>query len=929
LTVAATAFNPAPQAAAFKKRTLRYKLNHWEGNMRWYQRLFRRARTERQLDAELRFHLEQQIADCIAAGMTPEDARRRARLEFGGLDEVKEECRDVGVARTAETLLQDLGYGLRQLRRNPGFTAVAVLTLALGIGATTAMFSIVECVLLRPLPFPHSERLVTLGDILEGAHVGANDGGGVTAPDILAYTRYTHSFQNLGGYQQVDYELSGVGEPAQVNAARLSAGVFPALEVAPLMGRFFTQQEADHRESVAIVSYSFWQSRLHGNPRVLGAKLLLDRKPYEVIGVMPRNFEFPLVPGRLDESELWVPLSFNQQELTTGASDWAYNMVGRLKRGITASQAESDAEMGALEIMRRYPASMASLHIRAVVRSLKKETVEDARQPVEILFLATVVVLLIACANFAGLLLVRAIRRRREIALRLALGARGGVLVRHAVLESVVLSVCGGVLGLGLAAGALRVGASRLPESLPRVDEIGLDWQIALFAIALAVLTGVLCGLAPAFAASRTKVNEALKEGGPTVTSGSGEGRLRAALVVGEIAIAQVLLVASGLFLGSFEKMRAVDVGFRPDHLLTASYSLPKIRYATQVTVNEFNQELVRRLKQTPGIKPVGLTTVLPDSGGFPLTSFVVQGYVPPKGAGMDFASFAAIQANYLQTMGIRLLRGRFFNRAYGENSRLVVIVNKELAEHYWPRSNPLGNRLRFGTRTMKTRWMTIVGEVARVKQSSPDEPTKEQFYQPVEQVQESLGSLASRGALTGNAGYIVVRTAIPPSQMAPMLRATARSLDPQLPLDEVQTMERLLSESEAPRRFNTALVSVFAMVAALLAALGIYSVIAFSSALREHEMAVRLALGSQRQDILLLVLTSATKFAIIGSGLGLVGATAASGILKTFLFGVSALDPAVLALAVILVLILASVASLLPAWRAANVDPMVAVRHE
>ncbi|MGH7869172.1 MAG: ABC transporter permease, partial [Candidatus Dormibacteraceae bacterium] len=443
---------------------------------------------------------------------------------------------------------------------------------------------------------------------------------------------YTHSFQSLGGYQQVEYELSGIGEPTQVNTARLSAGVLPALKVPPLVGRFFTQRETDHHELVAVISYSLWQSRLHGDPGVLGTKLLLNRKPYEVIGVMPRKFEFPLVPGRLDTSELWVPLSFNQQNLTTGASFWGYQMVGRLKSGITVAKAESDAEIVAHGIMRRYPAFMASMHIRAVVHPLKAEIIGDARQPVEMLFLATAVVLLIACANFAGLLLVRAIRRRREIALRLALGAQRGTLILQAVLESLVLSLIGGVLGLGLAAGVLRAGASWLPESLPRIDEIAIDSKVALFAIAVAALSGIVCGFAPAFTASRTRVNEALKEGGPAVTSGSGQGRLRAALVIGEIAIAQVLLIASGLLLRSFEQMRDVNLGFRPDHLLTASYSLPKIRYATQVAINEFNHELLRRLEQVPGIKSVGLTNVLPDSGRIPLTSVVAQAYVPPKG---------------------------------------------------------------------------------------------------------------------------------------------------------------------------------------------------------------------------------------------------------------------------------------------------------
>jgi putative ABC transport system permease protein len=899
--------------------------------MRWYQRLFCRERTEKQLDAELRFHLEQQIADYVAAGMTPEEARRRARLQFGGLDQVKEECRDVGAARFVETLIQDVRYGLRQLRRNPAFFAVAVLTLAFGIGITTAMFSVVECVLLRPLPFPHSERLVTLGDILGGAPGGANGQGGVTAPDILAYTHYTHSFQSLGGYEETEYELSGIGEPSQVNAARLSAGVLPALGVRPLMGRFFTQHEVDERDLVAVTSYSFWQTRLHVEPRVLGTKILLNREPYEVIGVMPRAFEFPLEPGRLDRSELWVPLTFNQQDFTTGASFWGYQMVGRLKPRITVAKAASDAEIVAQGIMRRYPASMASLHIRAVVHPLKAEIIGDARQPVETLFLATAVVLLIACANFAGLLLVRAIRRRREIALRLALGAQGGALFFQAVLESLLLSLGGGILGLGFAAFLLRAGASRLPESvsLPRIDEIGIDWKVALFAVAVAAFSGIVCGFAPALTASRARVNEALKEGGPAATSSSGQGRLRAALVVGEIAIAQVLIVSSGLLLRSFEKMRDVDLGFQPDHLLTASYSLPKVRYATQAAVNEFNHELLWRLKQVPGIEAAGLTTVLPDSGGFPSTSIVVQGYVPAKGAGMNFASFVAIQGNYLQSMGIRLLRGRFFTAQDQENSQLVVIVNHKLAEHYWPGSDPIGRRLRVGTRTMQTRWMTVVGEVADVKLSSPDEPTREQYYQPARQVEESLGSLASPAALIGNAGYVVLRAATPPGQMINALRTTVRSLDPQLPLDEVQSMEHALSESEAPRRFNATLVSAFGFAAVLLAALGIYSVIAFSCALRSHEMAIRIALGSQRQDILRLVLMSAAKLAIVGSGLGLLGATAASGILRGFVFGVSPSDPVTLVLAVFFVLILALAASLLPAWRVARVDPMLALRHE
>jgi len=824
----------------------------------------------------------------------------------------------------------DLRIAIRHLLKSPGFTATAVLMLALGIGATTAIFSIVEGVLLRPLPFPNPERLVALSDVIQGADVGGNGEAGVTVPDIKAYTRDTHGFESLGGYRQTGYELSGIGEPVQVNAARLSAGVFPALEVAPLMGRFFTPQEDDQKEPVAVIGYSLWQNRLHGNPGVLGTKILLDRKPYVIIGVMPRDFEFPLVPGQLNSSELWVPMSFTPQETTeTAAANWNFSMVGRLKPGVTAAQAETDAERVAQETMRGYPAFMASLHIRAVVRSLHEETVEDARQLVRILFLAIVVVLLIVCANLAGLMLVRAIRRRRETAVCLALGAPAGVLLRQAILESLVLSVSGGTLGLILAAVALRVGVSWLPENLPRIHEIGLDWQVVLFAIILAILTGLVCGLAPAFAALRTSVNDSLKEGGRTGTAGGGHARLRSALVVGEIAIALVLLVASGLLLRSFEKMRAVDLGFRPDHILTASYSLPQQKYATQAALDGFNDEFLRRVRQLPGVKSVGLTSFLPATGSNSNSAFTAEGYVPPKGANINLATTVVVQGDYLQAMGIPLLAGRFFSQDDTANTQLVGIVNHKLAQHYWPGSDPIGKRLRVGTQEMQTPWITIVGEVADVKENSPDLPDKEQIYQPLRQVEKAIGSLASPTDLFGNGGYIAVRTAMPPEQMANVLRATVSSIDSQLPLDQVQSMERAVSGSEAPRRFNTALISAFAIAAVLLAALGIYSVIAFSAALRAQEMAIRIALGSQRSGILRLVFTSAAKLAIAGCVLGLLGAATASHLLNSFLFGVSPFDPLVLTLAAVFVLMLALVASLLPAQRAASINPMKALRAD
>jgi putative ABC transport system permease protein len=620
---------------------------------------------------------------------------------------------------------------------------------------------------------------------------------------------------------------------------------------------------------------------------------------------MPRNFEFPLVPGHLNNSELWIPMSFTPAELSTGGSaSWSFSMVARLKPGITPAQAQSDAERVAEETMRNYPPFMASLHIRALVRSLHEDTVEQSRQLVRTLFLAIFVVLLIACANLAGLLLVRAIRQRRETAVRLALGASAGALLRQAILESLVLSITGGLFGVALAASVMRVGVNWLPETLPRIREIGLDWPVVLFAIVLAVATGILCGLAPAFAALRTSVNETLKEGGRTGTPGSGHARLRSALVIGEIAVALVLLVASGLLLRSFEKMRAVDLGFRPDHILAASYSLPRKEYATQASVNEFNDELIRRLQQVPGVRFAGITSFLPASSNNSNIAFVPEGYVAPKGANMNLATWAIVHGNYLQVMAIPLLSGRFFTSADKEDAQLVTIVNHKLAEHYWPGADPIGKRLRLGTPETQTPWLTVVGEVADIKEASPDVPAKEQTYQPVEQFEKALGTLATPTDLNGNGGFITVRTAIPPEHMENALRATARSIDPQLALDQVQSMERAVFESEGPRRFNTALISIFALAALLLAALGIYSVIAFSAALRMQEMAIRVAMGSQRSKILALVLTSAIKLAVVGCGLGLIGAAAASYLLRSFLFGVTPFDPLVLAQAALAVLL-------------------------
>src|SRR5580765_6618681 len=635
--------------------------------------LFVNSKVEAELAREITAHVAFLEEEYLRQGLTPEEARRASRLAYGGVEQAKQLHRDERGFQVLGQILQDTRYTFRQLRRSPGFTVTAILMLALGIGATTAIFSTVEAVLLRPLPFPDPDRLVALGDVIEGSQCASCAHYHVTAPDIRNYMRDTKSFSHLGGYRGRLFELSGAGEPAAVNATRMSGEVFGALGVPPVLGRTFTQQEDEEGQQVAVLSYGMWQNRFHGDANVLGSKIFLYRKPYIVIGVMPRDFEFPLNPGHANQSEFWLPLSLPPEEFAAGsAAAWNSRMVGRLKPGISAEQAQSDAERVAQEIMRGYPAYMRSLRIHALVTPLREDTVEQARPLLRTLLLAVIVVLLIVCANLAGLLLVRAIRRRREIAVRLALGARASTLLQQAIVESMVLSIAGGALGLALAAVALRVGVSLLPQTLPRIHEIGLDWPVMLFALGLALLTGFLCGLAPAFAAIRTSVNESLKEGGRTGTSGGGHAKLRSALVVAEIAVALTLLTASGLLLRSFEKMRDVELGFRPDNTLAATYVLPHQRYRTQSAIDDFTKTLRNDLGELPGVDAVGITSFLPAAGDAWGIAFTIDGYVPTKGVGLNMAAISLVEGDPFGALGIRVLRGRVFSESDNAGSQLV-----------------------------------------------------------------------------------------------------------------------------------------------------------------------------------------------------------------------------------------------------------------
>ena len=824
-------------------------------------------------------------------------------------------------------LLADIKYALRQLRRSPGLALTAIFTLAFGIGATTAIFSIVEGVLLRPLPFRDPGRLVAIGDAIEGLDA-QGDMMMITCPGIRMYNRDTHAFQGVGGFQYSGYELSGVSEPARIRGARLTANVFPLLGVAPLMGRTFTQQEDDGSAQVAVLSYQMWRGRMNGDPNVLGQKILLDRKSYEIIGVMPRDFEFPLAPGLLNQSELWVPMTFTKDELQN-PTRWDMGAIARLKPGVTPLQAAQDAEPIAQEIMRSVPPNMGTLKFHPIVTPLDEATVAQARPLVRMLFWAVAAVLFIACINLAGLLLVRVIRQRREIAVRMAMGAGGAAVMRRSLIEALVLSAAGGFFGLTLADVALQFGVSFLPETLPRVGAITLDWNVVWMAVGLSLVTGIVCGLIPALSAATTSVSESLKEAGRTGTETAGHARLRSALVIAETAAALVLLVAAGLLIRSFDRMRSVDLGLKTDHILTASYSLPEQRYSTQAAVDAFDSSLLGRLRELPGVQYAGKTSSLPATGGNGnWQAFIPQGYVAPKGSVIQGWA-AQVSGDYFRALGTPLLRGREFTDADRAGAPLVVIVNRTLAERYWPGQDPIGKRLHLGVRETDLPWMTVVGEIADVKQTAADADTLPQLYWPFDQNRDLHGPKETANGISGGFGTIILRTTLPPGRLIDSLRAAVHSLDPQLPINHVQTMEQVVSEGQASRRFNTVLISSFALAAVLLALIGIYSVIAFSAALRTHELAIRLALGAQRSSVLRLVLAWGAKLGFAGCAIGAVAAAFATRLLRSLLFNVNPLDPVVLLLAAFAIFVLALAASFVPARRAASIQPMQALRTE
>ena len=814
-------------------------------------------------------------------------------------------------------LANDLRLTFRRFRKNPGFTLAIVLTLALGIGATTAIFSLVEGVLLRPLPFKNPDQLVVLGE-----HLGGRPGMSVRAIEIATYTGATQAFSSLGGYITASFELSGKQLPEEIDAARLNSATFATLGVQPVLGRVFNAADESARQPFAVISYSLWTDRFHRDPSVIGASLVLDRKPYQVIGVMPRNFEFPLSLGTLSGTQVWVPLSLTPDELSDENSGFfGYQMIARLKDGVSVQQGVQDADRVAHQIMSELPPTMSAIKLQGDVEPLRENTIADVRPILRTLFMAAFIALLVACVNVSGLLLVRAIRERREFAVRVAIGASSSRIIRESVVEGMLLSVLAGALGLAFAAIAVRVALHYLPDSLPRVSSISIDPLVAGFALLVAIATGALCSLAPAFAALRTNLIATLKEGAQA--GGTSHTWLRSALVVAEVAIALVLLTVSGMFLRSLQKMLAVNPGFRADHALVAQYQLPLQQYPTDASVGTFNRAVIGKLSSKPGVSAVAISNAVAVSTAFPMSSYTIEGVSVDQWK-LKFAAFTMVYGNYFDAMGIPLIDGRTFNVHDDANAPLVVIVSQSMARNCWPGQSPIGKRMHIGNPRKGYPWETVVGVVADTK-IPRDAPGNEQWYLPMEQ--PITGTKALENLSGPTSGYITMRSALDPDHMTQTLRSTIAEIDGLLALQNVRPLDAAISEVEAPRHFNTSLITAFAGGALLLAITGIYAVMAFSVSQRNREIAIRMTLGAQRANIAQMVLLSGGKLALIGCALGVVGSLVVSRLIDSFLFGVTATDPFAYSASVFIMLLLALLASAVPALRAASSDPIKPLR--
>jgi putative ABC transport system permease protein len=808
--------------------------------------------------------------------------------------------------------VQDLRYALRMLAKSPGFAGVAILTLALGIGANTAIFSMVDGVLLRPLPYPQPQQLVKVWMRFTGIGL-PNDRNKVSPPEFQDLQHLNRSFAALAAMDNANFNITVAGVPQRVEGAAVSPSLFPMLGVSPVLGRGFLPEEAQTgRDQVLLLGYGLWKRRFGGDPRVVGRTLQVNGKPMLVVGVLPAGFDYPF------EAELWQPLAFTPEQLTPDyRGSHGLEVLARLKTGLTLPQAREDMQAVTQSIIEQnpdYPYRKFGFSVLTV--PLLQDTVGDVQTALWVLTGAVGFVLLIACVNVAGLLLARASTRGKEMAIRVAIGASPGRITRQLLTESLVLAVAGGAVGVGLAPLVLAELNRFSTVALPRMSAVRIDGWVLAFAAAISLATGLLFGLAPAWQASRRAPAEELKEGGRSDSGATSSTRMRHVLVAAETALSVVLLVGAGLLLRSFLHVLAVDPGFHADRVLTMRVSLPSEKYGKQEQVTGFYREVLRRIDGLPGVEASGATAALPLTGLGGSGTVTIDTQAVPLDQRTPETDWRPATPGYLQAIGMSLLRGRYFTQGDIATAAPVAIVDDSLARTYWPNENPIGKRIKLGGMRSTAPWMTVVGVVGHVHYRALEAPSRPQLYWPEFQNPYHTLSLA-------------IRTSVDPKSMALPVQAAIHQVDPDQPVYQIRTMSQLRSEWVSRRFFSLVLVGLFAGVALLLAAVGIFGVMAYSVARRSHEIGVRMALGARPRDVLRMVI--AQGLGMVGAGLaaGLVFALGLVQLIKSMLYQTNAIDPATFAAVAAVLLAVAVAACLLPAWRAMRVDPTIALRYE
>jgi len=879
---------------------------------------------EAEIVEELAQHLEDVYERSITGGATEAEARRAALQELAGASLLRKEIQRVQKPR-AETpvagaprsslgrmnlvtdLLHDLRYAARMQRKNLGFTIIAIVALALGIGANTAIFSVVNTVLLRPLPYKDPEGLVM---VWEDATKQGYPRDTPAAANFVDWRDQNQVFEGMAAIADESFNLTGTGDPERLEGRRVSANLFPLLGVEPQLGRVFTvAEDQPGAQRVVLLSYGLWQRRFGGDPSIVGKPLTLNGESYVATGVMPARFQFPS-----SEDDVWVPIAFRPQEAANRNRHYL-EVLARLKPGATLAQAQSEMSTIATRLQQQYPEANADLG--AAVQSLHEHLVGDIKPALLVLLGAVGLVLLIACANVANLLLARAAVRQKEIAVRVALGARRLRLIRQFLTESVLLSTLGGIVGLGIAYGGLILLKSFIPENISQAREISIDLKVLGFTLLVSVLTGLIFGLAPALQAIRFNQIETLKEGGRDAATGGSGKRLRSLLVMAEVAVSLVLLIGAGLLINSFLRLRNVDPGFRAENLLTMKVVLPDTKYREYARRAAFYSDLIQRVESLAGVRSAAVTTNLPlYRQGNSISVWIEGRPEPPPGQELIVVT-RIVSPSYFDTMSIPLLSGRKLTDQDIETSPNVVVISETMARRYWPNEDAVGKRIAVGRVRSDQDWISVAGVVKDVRQFELTADPKPQMY------------LSYRQAAFFFPRDLVVKTDVDPASMAATVRKAVWDIDKDQPVSNIRTMEDILADSIARQRFSMLLLAIFAGVALVLAGVGIYGVMSYSVAQRTREIGIRMALGAQTGAVLKLAVGYGMKLVAVGIVTGLIAAFALTRVMATLLFGVTATDPATFTLISFLLVAVAALASYVPARRATKVDPITALRYE